>query len=131
MIDLQTLLTRATAAVEAKGVAETTKAKLKDKRLTDGERQVLLDKLRKWESENDYAPEALVFRTLRWKCACGLTHIGQGRLLLLEQHKRTPSTKKYSVALAPYPTNLPRRLEWQDETSEMCFSCSINQGFLS
>lgn len=129
MLDLNTLLARATAAVEAKSGVEATKAKLRDKRLSDADREALQVKLRQWESEHDYAPEALVFRTLRWHCKCGLTHIGQGRVLLLEGHKRTPGTKKYTLATHPLREDLPRHLEWQDEVSEMCFSCSLDAGF--
>jgi hypothetical protein len=123
MIDLKLLLARAQAHVENDKKMKLERDRLKRGGLSDKERNAISDKLREWQSVNDYQAVELVFRDLHYVCACGGVVIGGGQMLIHERHIRIASAGRYLPVHPPYRADLPRVRDFTVVKVETCREC--------
>jgi hypothetical protein len=126
---LADLLANAQAKVAADAALKANRTKLKDKRLTEVERDVISATVRRWESQNDYKADALVFRCLHYVCTCGEGHFIGGQILLREVHTRIARTARFIPVAEPLRTDLPRQVDSTFVHTNICPSCCEQKGF--
>ena len=131
MIDLNTLLQRAQAAVEAKEARKGAEAKLKVAR-SKPEREQALAEVQRLTAIEDWRVVALVLRSERWTCACGSTGIIPDGLYVFEKHARLANTTRMVrvSSTSEVADSTPRRKLIAERAIGHCPDCGNRNGFI-
>lgn len=131
MIDLNTLLKRAQATMEAKESRKDAEAKIKVAR-SKPEREQALAEVARLTAIEDWRVVALVLRSERWTCQCGATGRTPDGLYVFEKHARLANTTRMVRvgSAAEVADTTPKRQYQAERMIHHCPACEVAQGYL-
>lgn len=130
-LDLNALLSRATATVELKSVVDKDKVALRRGTLTKVEIAEAAERQARWEAAHEWDISGLVLMVTRTTCTCSGVVNGPCQLMTKQTHRRVSNTTRLQRPAEGYvpPPELPRTILWNDSQTDICLMCAIDEGF--
>lgn len=129
-VSLSDLIAKAKVATELAAQAKAAQAKAKKakapREIAEAEAEALAIQAR-----IDWRSTTLLFRLVKWQCACGHSGTRPDGLFIFQEHVRMANTYRFIRPREGAEVDLPRRVQTTTEVTALCVACSSTSGFVA
>lgn len=127
-LSLEALIAKSKLAAELTEAAKAAKAKAKKakapREIAEAEAQAVA-----LQAQIDWRSTTLIFRLIKWECACGHSGTRPDGLFLFQEHARMANSYRFVRPREGAEADLPRRVQTTTEVVTLCVACTSASGF--
>jgi hypothetical protein len=127
-LSLTDLIAKSKLAVELTEAAKKAKASAKKAKSPQAAAEAL-EQAQEIQARIDWRSQTLVFRLIRWECACGHSGTRPDGLFIFQEHARMANSYRFIRPVEGGSIDLPRRVQTLTEIVSLCIACSSDSEF--